>query len=64
FLTVAAKHCRRAEHSLQLVVAKRRSRLNGAAGFFNSRLNLKKESAFTKGLVRVNLFEHLLLFTP
>jgi hypothetical protein len=30
---------------------------------FNSRLNLKKESAFTQGLVHVNLFEHLLLFT-
>jgi hypothetical protein len=29
-----------------------------------SRLNLKKGRAFTKGLVHVNLFEHLLLFTP
>ncbi len=36
FLTVAAKHCRKAEHSLQLVGAQRRSRLDGAAGSFNN----------------------------
>ena len=35
FLTVGAKHCRKAEHSLQLVGAQRRSRLDGAAGSFN-----------------------------